>query len=96
MGTNGIRRAGLLAVAGGLAAAIVLAGKRLASRGQSARGAGADETYRCDCGAAYRVRGADRHRVYWRDGAPDSDPVLGDRCVQCDAPLPSGHEAATV
>jgi len=93
MGTanaDSARRAGLLAVATGLAAGIVLAGKRLARRGGSPR----HDTYRCACGAAYRLRGVGRHRVYWREGAAESDPVLGDRCVACDAPLPAGHDVA--
>jgi hypothetical protein len=86
------RRAGLLAVAAALAAGIALAGRRLARRGGGAE----HETYRCTCGESYRVSGADRHRVYWREGAPDSDPVLGERCVACDSPLPAGHDAVVV
>ena len=94
-----VRRLALLAVAGGLAVAVGAAGARLGRRDagpvgrlrRSGRGAAA-ETYRCTCGTTYRVSGVDRHRVYWREGAPESDPVLGDRCVECDAPLPSGHE----
>jgi hypothetical protein len=86
------RRLGLVAVAVGLAAGIALAGRRLARRGEGPR----EERYRCACGATYRVRGADRHRVYWRDGADQGEAVLGDRCVRCDAPLPTGHDVATV
>jgi hypothetical protein len=86
------RRLGLVAVAVGLAVGIALAGRRLARRDEAPR----QETYRCACGASYRVRGADRHRVYWRDGADQSEAVLGDRCVECDAPLPSGHDMATI
>jgi hypothetical protein len=93
--SDSARRLGLLAVAAALAFAIAAAGKRLASGGSPA-GGGEPETYRCACGTAYRVRGADRHRVYWREGAPDEEPVLGERCVQCDAPLPSGHDVAAV
>jgi hypothetical protein len=33
--------------------------------------------------------GADRHRVLWRAGAAAGDPVLGDACPVCDAPLPA-------
>jgi hypothetical protein len=80
------RRAGLLAVAVGLGLALSAAARRLA---ESRR---ADSAYRCGCGAEYRVQGADRHRIYWRAGAP----VLGDRCVACDAPLPAGHDAAVI
>jgi hypothetical protein len=89
------RRLGLVAVAAALAAGIVLAGRRLAQRRGGARGS-RDETYRCTCGASYRVQGADRHRVYWREGAAESDAVLGDRCVECDAPLPTGHDTVGV
>ena len=87
MENDAARRLGLLAVAAGLAAAIAVAGRRLADRRT-----GVDDRYRCDCGAEYRVQGVDRHRIYWRDGAP----VLGDRCVACDAPLPVGHDGAVV
>jgi hypothetical protein len=78
---------GLLAVAAGLAVALGAAAKRLAR----ARGGG-PETFRCDCGAVYRVHGVDRHRIYWNE----DEPVLGDRCTQCDAPLPAGHDGAVV
>jgi hypothetical protein len=83
------RRAGLIAVAVALAAAIAAARSR-----QRARDTGGglerseDQTYTCDCGTPYRVSGTDRHTVYWPAGAPDGEPVLGDRCVTCDAPLP--------
>jgi hypothetical protein len=50
-------------------------------------------SYTCDCGADYRVSGTDRHRVYWLADASEDSPVMGDRCVQCDAPLPSGRAA---
>jgi hypothetical protein len=80
------RRAGLLAVAVGLGLALSAAARRLAAS------RGADSTYRCGCGAQYRVQGADRHRIYWRGG----EPVVGDRCVECDAALPAGHDAAVI
>jgi hypothetical protein len=89
--SDSARRAGLLAVAIGLAAAIAAAGARL-RRDASARRSD-PAAYRCGCGKAYRVSGTDRHRVYWPADAPDSAPVLGNRCVQCDAALPAGHEA---
>jgi hypothetical protein len=85
--TNDVaRRAGLLAVAVGLGLALSEAARRLT------RSRGADSTYRCGCGAEYRVQGADRHRIYWRA----REPVIGDRCVQCGAPLPAGHDGAVI
>lgn len=85
------RRAGLLAVAIALAAATSAALARLRRRtgDRSAR----DDTYTCRCGTSYRVSGTDRHRVYWTADAPEAEPVLGDRCVECDATLPGGHAA---
>ena len=86
-----LRRLALLAVAAGLAAGIAAAGPRMTQRRNSSQ-----STYRCRGGSRYRVSGTDRHRVYWPAGAAESDPVLGDRCPNCDAPLPSGHEGAVV
>jgi hypothetical protein len=84
------RRAGLIAVAGALAAALAAVGARIAAR----RGDGAaEQDYTCGCGARYRVTGVDRHRIYWPAGAPEDAPVLGDRCVECDAPLPTSRSA---
>jgi hypothetical protein len=99
------RRAGLLAVAFALAAALVAAAGRLrrapspprrrvrAVTGRFRRSA--HETYKCGCGTKYRVSGAGRHRVYWPAAAPEDEPVLGDRCVECDAPLPGGPAIRT-
>jgi hypothetical protein len=81
------RRAGLLAVAAGLGLALSAAARRRAGAQRRT-----DDTYRCTCGAEYRVRGADRHRIYFRG----DEPVLGDRCAECDAPLPAGHDGAVV
>ena len=89
--SDSLRRAALLAVAAGLAAGIAAAGARMTQRRKASQ-----STYRCRCGSRYRVSGTDRHRVYWPAGAAESDPVLGDRCPNCDAPLPSGHEGAVV
>jgi hypothetical protein len=101
------RRAGLIAVAVALAGALVAARARLADRASGDRLAmlardrvrairgrvqdSQDQSYRCTCGTEYRVSGTDRHRVYWPAGAHEGAPVLGDRCVQCDAPLPAGR-----
>ena len=93
------RRLALLAVAAALAGGIALSARRLAGGvALSARrlagrfGRGREDAYTCACGTGYRVQGADRHRVYWRDG----EAVLGDRCVVCEAPLPAGHDTAVV
>lgn len=83
------RRAGLIAVVVALGAALAAAGARLASRASG--GGEADQSYTCRCGATYRVSGTDRHRVYWPAAAPEDAPVLGDACVECDAPLPGGR-----
>jgi hypothetical protein len=85
------RRLGLLAVVAGLAAALAAVGARRRRRADAPTPH--DTSHTCACGAVYRVSGVDRHRVYWREGAAESDPVLGDRCVECDAPLPAGHDA---
>lgn len=99
------RRAGLLAVVIALAAAIAAAGARLAGRtsastlprlGRRTGDRSTQETYTCRCGTTYRVSGTDRHRVYWPADAPDSAPVLGDRCVECDAGFPGGRAAPRV
>jgi len=89
------RRLALLTTAAGLAAAVVAAGARLARR-RTVAGTGIEvqDSYTCGCGAEYRMTGVDRHRVFWPAGADESDPVLGDRCPSCDAPLPAGHETA--
>jgi hypothetical protein len=46
------------------------------------------QEYRCDCGQAFLVSGAGRHRVYWLPDASPSDPVLSATCPECDRPLP--------
>jgi hypothetical protein len=99
-----LRRTGLIAVAVALAAAVAAAGARLAGRSpggtlttplaRARRGRfqrSAAQTYTCHCGTEYRISGTDRHRVYWPASAPDDAPVLGDRCTECDAPLPGGR-----
>jgi hypothetical protein len=99
-----VQRAGLIAVAVALAAALAAARARLAGRAPAASSTrdraraalerfrrSADRTYTCRCGTSYRVSGTDRHRVYWPADAPEDEPVLGDRCVECEAPLPGGR-----
>jgi hypothetical protein len=65
-------------------------GGRPATGSGDAGGAGPAEPqeYRCDCGQAFLVSGAGRHRVYWLPDASPSDPVLSATCPECDRPLP--------
>ena len=102
--SDALRRAGLIAVAGAAGAAVIAAGARLAGRTRpqsptpvadlppaQAEQASGQTAYRCRCGAEYRVSGTDRHRVFWPADAPEDEPVLGDDCVECGEPLPSGR-----
>jgi hypothetical protein len=43
--------------------------------------------------ASLLVAGRDRHRIYWLEGAAESEPLLADHCPSCDRPLPAEHEA---
>jgi hypothetical protein len=71
--------------------------RRLAGRraGVTARRAPqpAREPWTCACGQGFLVAGRDRHRIYWLEGAAESEPLLADRCPSCDRPLPAEHEA---
>src|SRR5215210_3803282 len=96
------RRAGLAAVVAGLLAAIagVLGRRRMTSGGNGGTGLSGRfrrdkrPKYTCECGQVYRVIGVDRHRVYYPQGTERDEPVLGDTCVNCDRPLPAGHDTA--
>jgi hypothetical protein len=61
-----------------------------------AGGAGPAEPqeYRCECGQAFLVSGAGRHRVYRLPEAPPSDPVLSPTCPRCERPLPRDPQTA--
>lgn len=92
----------LVAAAGGVAVALRRrSGGGVATYdGEMASGGGphatvlAQETFTCQCGQAFRVSGADRHRVYWlADAAPD-DPVLDPTCPECGTELPRTHDVA--
>lgn len=52
-----------------------------------------EQTWTCECGQELRVRGEDRHRVYWLPDAAVSDPVLSPDCPSCERPLPREHAA---
>jgi hypothetical protein len=81
-------RALALTIAAGAAAAVGVALVRLRRPRADATGTAAvRETYRCACGEEFRFSGSGRHRVFWRAGAPDGDPVLAARCPACDRPL---------
>ena len=45
----------------------------------------------CRCGEEYEVAGLGRHRVVWRAG----EPLLGDDCLNCGAPLGEAEDQAT-
>lgn len=77
----------------GLAAAAVLAGAAATVAAVVRRRAGGHAApgrrhVACACGQRFEVSGLDRHSVYWREGAPDADPVLGEQCPACGRPLP--------
>jgi hypothetical protein len=77
-----------IAAAGGSAVAIALARlKRPDLTLRRRRGSPEPETYHCACGQRFRVGGRDRHRVFWLEGAAEDDPVLSQRCPNCDRPL---------
>jgi hypothetical protein len=85
----------VVAAAGG---AVAFAAARRARSGSGAAEQGAEaESWTCTCGTAFRVVGSGRHQVLWLADAPEDEPVLGDRCPSCDAPLPGadGSPAAT-
>ena len=46
-----------------------------------------DTELRCECGKAYRVGGAGRHRVIWPEGSDEREDLLEDACVECGRPL---------
>jgi hypothetical protein len=87
----------LLAAGGaGLAAVGLLAGRRVArvagpaiDRARGTSSAPTHETWACQCGQEYRVSGRGRHRIYWPEGASESDPLLAPVCVNCERPLPT-------
>jgi hypothetical protein len=82
-------RALAVTIAAGAASAVAVALLRL----KRPRAGGADptarpvETYRCACGEEFRVSGTGRHRVFWRAGAADDDPLLTARCPSCERAL---------
>jgi len=47
------------------------------------------ETSTCQCGQKYRVSGLGRHRIYWPEGAPESEPLMIPVCANCERPLPT-------
>ena len=84
--------AGIVALAAA-GAAVALRARRGVSGSRTKPDAPAREAWACACGERYLVAGRDRHRVYWREGAPESEPLLSDRCPACERPLPADHEA---
>ena len=45
------------------------------------------EEWQCECGQLLLVTGEGRHRVFWMAEAPLEDPLLGDRCPNCERDL---------
>ena len=45
------------------------------------------QEWRCECGQLLLVTGEGRHRVFWMAEAPLEDPLLGDRCPNCERDL---------
>ncbi|CAA9520134.1 MAG: hypothetical protein AVDCRST_MAG30-2999 [uncultured Solirubrobacteraceae bacterium] len=46
-----------------------------------------DEELRCECGKAYVVSGAGRHRVIWPAGSDKREALLEEECLECGRPL---------
>jgi hypothetical protein len=92
MGRSSGRRRGAAAIVT-LGAAVAGAAWRAARRGRpstaDAASLAAPATWTCACGQEIRSTGAGRHRVHWAADAPESEPILGDRCPSCDRPLPT-------
>jgi hypothetical protein len=86
--------AALITVAAGAAAAAWRAARR--RRGAAAgTPSSAPTTWTCACGQPMRSTGAGRHRVHWLADAPESDPILGNRCPSCDRLLPADDAAVS-
>jgi hypothetical protein len=81
-----------VAVAAGVGYALVRLRRRGADTSFAPRpvgdGTGPESEYVCDCGQAFRVTGAGRHRVYWLPDAAPADPVVSAECPSCGRPLP--------
>ena len=73
LGAVAVRARGRLGAAAGAAAGRLRPGS---ARSGPAASPAAQETFSCECGQAYRVRGTGRHRLYWPEGA-DARAVLG-------------------
>ena len=84
LGAIAVRARGRLGAAAGATADRLRSG----SSGGRAASPAAQETFTCECGQAYRVRGTGRHRLYWPEGADDRDALLTPECVACERPLP--------
>jgi hypothetical protein len=92
------RTVGWLAIGAAVTGAVVVAGRRRRDSAPTAERtviAEADQRYTCECGAAYGVSGAGRHRVFWpADGEP-ADAVLEDHCPACNRPWPAEETLTT-
>lgn len=46
-----------------------------------------EQRWTCACGAAYRVVGSGRHRVYWPLDGEQREAVMSSECPNCGRPL---------
>ena len=72
----------------GVAAAGALAGAGLLRRrSRDNQESQARQEWQCECGETLLVTGNGLHRVFWRVGAPPEDPLLDDKCPNCERML---------
>lgn len=82
-----------LATAALTGVALVLHRRRRSTSSTGSAGGSVSQEWTCECGQAFRVHGEGRHRVYWLPDAEPGDPLLDDRCPNCERQL-SGTSAA--
>ena len=60
-----------------------------ASPADAGEGGRRRQPWRCECGEAFLVSGQGRHQIYWLEDSDETDPLLSDRCPNCDRLLPA-------
>jgi hypothetical protein len=84
-----------LVIGAGLALAAAGGGMLALKRRRAGASAAESDLATCACGQRFRTAGVPgRHQVYWLIDAPETDPILGDRCPACDRPLAEADAAA--